>query len=79
MTLVSGRIFFHVHLIILYIFLSKAILTNPLIFEMKGQVQKSYFLTSVIDISKERYKRVICYIAESMSGTFNKINDVIVL
>lgn len=63
---------------IIYIFLSKAILTNPLIYEMKGQVQKSYFLT-VIDISKERYKRLICYIAESMSGTFNKINDVIVL
>ena len=52
---------------------------NPLIFEMKGQVQKSYFLTAVIDISKERYTRVMCYIAESMSGIFNKINDVIVL
>jgi hypothetical protein len=52
---------------------------NPLIFEMKGQGQKSYFLTAVIDISKERYTRVMCYIAESMSDIFNKINDVIVL
>lgn len=41
---------------------------------MKGQVQKSYFLTSVIDLSKEKRRRVIWYKAESMSDTRNKIN-----